>query len=62
LSVSLRNVPMRQGLLFLSVVRIGKVRTPMVPLVTNNNSWLKMVPFIFKVFLTEGGVPLARVL
>ncbi len=53
---------MRQGLLFLLVARIGKVRTPMVPLVTNNNSWLKMVPFIFKVFLTEGGVPLARVL
>jgi hypothetical protein len=51
LSVSLPEVPMGQGLLFLSVVRIGKVvRTWIVPLVTN-----KRVLFIFKVFLTEGG-------
>ncbi len=40
---------------------MGKVRTPIVPLVTNSN-WLDRVLFIFKVFLTEEGVPLARVL
>jgi hypothetical protein len=36
--------------LFLLVVRMGKVKTPMVPLVTNSN-WLDRVLFIFKVFL-----------
>ncbi len=50
---------MMQGLLVMLVVRMGKVITPMVPLVTSSN-WLVRVLFIFKVFLTEGGVPLAK--
>ena len=40
---------------------MGKVKTPIVPLVTDSN-WLDRVLFIFKVFLTKGGVPLARIL
>lgn len=59
LSVSFPKVPMMQGLLVMSVVRMGKVITPIVPLVTNSN-WFVRVLFIFNVFLTEGGVPLAR--
>ncbi len=57
--VGVVSVPMMQGLLVMVVVRMGKVITPMVPLVTSSN-WLVRVLFIFKVFLTEGGVPLAK--
>ncbi len=54
--VGVVSVPMMQGLVVMLVVRMGKVITPMVPLVTSSN-WLVRVLFIFKVFLTEGGVP-----
>ena len=61
LSVSLPKVPMMHGPLSWSVVRMGKVKTPIVPLVTNS-SWLERVPVSLRVLRTEGGVPLARVL